>query len=176
VLAHHDLAVVEFQRISTARLCDAVNGGALGEFRENGVEIRVSEIADVGHLDTEGGQRVGHDRAIPAELHAFNDHLGVHAFARGGADARAECRERGHAGEFLRGFALVHHADDFVNEAVEADSDAVSSNGRGLRTQGARGALWKRFGIQSKFLTNGATSLTLQPKCLTHVGAVSSKK
>ena len=74
----------------------------LANSAKTGWRFGIPEIADVGHLGAERGQRVGHDRAVAAEFDAFDDQLGVRALARRGADPRPEGRERGHPREFFR--------------------------------------------------------------------------
>ena len=46
MLAEHDFAILKFQRIGIARLGDGVNLGALGEIREDGMQIRVAEQSE----------------------------------------------------------------------------------------------------------------------------------
>jgi hypothetical protein len=125
----------------------------LGQSSKDRMELRISEIADAGYLDTESGQSVRHDRAVAAELHALDDQFSIQALARGGADTRPEGRERGHARVSFRGPAPVNDPDNFVDETVKTHRGAAHGYAVGLTAQEARSAVRQRFRVQSESLT-----------------------
>jgi hypothetical protein len=101
-----------------------VNLGAPGELGEDRMEMRISERADVGHLDAEAGQRVGHDRAVAAQLGALVDQFDVRAAARGACQALGQRVDGGQTLELFGVLALVHHMDDLIHKTIQADKGA----------------------------------------------------
>jgi hypothetical protein len=150
MLADHDLAVVELEGVRMAGFGDAVDFGALGELGEDGVKVRVSKDAEVGDLDAEAGEGVGHDGAVAAEFNDVGDDFEVGAFAGGSREARGESIDGGHAGEGLGAGPFVHHMDDFVDESIEADEGGEFGHAGGGLVE-ALGALFaERIGVDHR--------------------------
>ena len=124
---------------------DAVEFGAFGELVEHGMEIGVTQDAEVGHFDAETGEGIGHDRPVAAQLGHVRDDLEVGAFAGSSGHSLRQLRDRVHSGELLGRLAFVDHMDDFIDEPVKADESGELGNARrGLEE--ACGALLAKFG------------------------------
>ena len=121
MLAEHELAVVELQRVGEPRVGDGVALGDAGKLLEDRVDRREAQGADVGHGQAGGGEGVGHDRAVAAELLQLGDQLDVARPAGRVDDPLAERAERRQRVVTLGVVPLVDHGDDRVDEAVEAD-------------------------------------------------------
>ena len=121
VLAEHDLAVLELQRVGVAGLGDGMHLRPLGEVGEDRVEVRIAEDAQVSHLQAEAGEGVGHDGAIAAQLVELADQFDVRAPAGGPGQALGELGDRRQAQVLVGALALVHHMEDVIDEAVQAN-------------------------------------------------------
>jgi hypothetical protein len=135
VLAQHNLAIFKLERVGVARFRDGVNLGAPGELGEDGMEVGIAENAQVGHLEPEARQGIGHDRPVAAQLGQLADQFDVGAFARGGGQALRQLRDGWQPGVLLGALALVHHMEDVVHKAVQTDKRGHLTDARGADVQ-----------------------------------------
>ena len=124
VLAEHQLPIVELDRIRVTRFRQRNHFGARREIREDRMDIRRPEEADIGHRRAVGVERVGHDRTVPAQFDHLLDHLEIRAQPRRVADFFPELGHAAHAGVTLRALPRGHHVQDGVHKAVQADEAA----------------------------------------------------
>src|SRR5947208_2452199 len=104
MLAEHYLAVLELQRIRMSRLGDGMDLGAFGKIRKDGMEIGITEVAQISDSQAKTGQRIGHDRAIASEFGEAADQLDIGAFVRCRPEAFRQLRNRRQS---LKGFRAV---------------------------------------------------------------------
>ena len=124
-IAEHDFSIDELQRVGVSGLCERDHFGTGRERLKDGVDGRASQIAEVGYGETKGGEGVSHDGPVAAELLLFDDEFKIAGVAGGERDFFAEGADGGEP--FVRGGgrSLVDDIDDLVDEAVEADDDAL---------------------------------------------------
>lgn len=119
VLTEHQLAVGKFKRLSESRIGDGINFRALGEFREDGMQLRITEHADVVDRRAERAQREGHDRTITAELLGLWNDFEICALAGSSGDLRAEVLDAGKRSVLSGRLTLLHDVENFIDETVE---------------------------------------------------------
>jgi hypothetical protein len=141
VLAEHDLAVVELQRVGQPRLAEGDALGPTGERLEGTVDRRVAEGPDVGDGQAGLGQGVGHDRAVATQLLETGDEFVVGALAGGRDQLLAELIDRPHPLVALWAVTRLDDVDDAVDEAVEADHAVAGAEPLGGRPRGGCGGL-----------------------------------
>ena len=140
MFAEHDFAVLKFQRVGVAGFGDGMDFGPLDELVENGVDVRIAQVAEVGHLESKTRQGVGHDRAIAAEFSELVHQLDIGAFTGGFGEPFRQAGDGRDPFIILRIHALVHRMEDFVNKPVQPDKRgqmrrALSQGQQFLRAQ-----------------------------------------
>ena len=128
VFALHDFAILELDGIRVPRLGDRMNIGNPGEVGEHGVDVGITEIAEVTYLESETGQGIGHDRTVAPELRQLDHHFDIGAFAGGPGEPLGVFGDGGQAEILLGALALVHHMEDFIDKAIEADEGIDALN------------------------------------------------
>jgi len=111
------------------------------------VEVRVTEIADVGHVGAKAASAfamIGHCAQFTRST--INSALAL--LPAGGADARPKLASVGTRVYFSADSRLSTTLDDFVNETIEANGDFLVGKGLGLRAQETRGALGQFLRVQ----------------------------
>ena len=131
----HHFAVEKFCGVGVAGFGDGVDFSAFGERFENGMQMRVTERADVGDPRAEGREGVGHDGTVTAELDALGNHFDVGAATGGPRDAFGEAGDGGEAGVFLGVFALVDGVDDLVDKSIQADKGRKTPSSSDQRSE-----------------------------------------
>jgi hypothetical protein len=144
MFSNHDLAVVEFERVGLARFRNGMNLGALRELGEDGVQVRMTQDAQVGDLNTEAGQGIGHDGAVAAKFDDVGNDFDVGALPGGGCESVGQLLDGGHAGKGFRIGAFINHMNDDIDETVETDKRGQLRDARGSFEK-ALGALFTEW-------------------------------
>ena len=130
MLADHNFPVFELERVGVTGFGNGIDLGPFGKVREDGVQRRITENSQIGHLHSKARERIGHDRPIAAEFGELADQFDIRALPGGSGEALSEFGDGGQALIFFSALSLIYHVQDVIDKAIESDEGGHAGGAR----------------------------------------------